>query len=161
MPTGTSPDRQQLADELLDELTSWKPRDWLQTFKRWQRGSLSLVHLNVVAILEQNGPTSMSQLADATDVSVASMTGIVSRMEQRGLVERRHAEEDRRLVVVHLSTRGAAVFERVELHRRDRLQRLLRELDEEQMAGFLAGLRGLREARARLAATEPDDETAG
>jgi DNA-binding MarR family transcriptional regulator len=151
----SSPSRQELADELLDALTAWRPRDWLQMFKRWQRGSLSLIHLNVIAILEGAGPRSMSQLAEATDVSVASMTGIVTRMEQRGLVERQRTDDDRRVVLVALSPRGARVLERVELHRRERLARLLDELDEEQMAGFLSGLRGLHAARARMAELEP------
>ena len=58
-------------------------------FRRWLAGSLSIVHLHVLTILEADGPLSMGKLAEALDVSVASATGIVDRMEQRGLVERR------------------------------------------------------------------------
>ena len=39
----------------------------------------------------------MSQLAEALDVSQASATGIVDRMEQRGLVSRQRNDEDRRV----------------------------------------------------------------
>ena len=48
----------------------------------------------------------MGDLAEELDVSVASATGIVDRMEQRGLVERRHGPDDRRVVMVDLTATG-------------------------------------------------------
>ncbi len=48
----------------------------------------------------------MSKLADALDVSVASLTGIIDRMEARGLVERRREPGDRRVVLVHRTAGG-------------------------------------------------------
>ena len=81
-------------------MTSWSPRDRMNVFRSWLKGSLSLIHLHVLTVLEADGPLPMSQLADTLDVSVASATGIVSRMEERGLVERQHDETDRRVVLV-------------------------------------------------------------
>jgi DNA-binding MarR family transcriptional regulator len=148
---------QRLAGELAAELASWNPRERMGAFKAWHRGALSLVHLNVVSVLEAEGPLSMGRLADALDVSVASVTGIVSRMEQRGLVERRHAEGDRRVVLVHATQAGACIFRDIEEHRREGLARLLERLTDEQLDGFLAGLRVLRAAHAELAATRADE----
>jgi len=121
-------------------------------FKAWHRGALSLVHLNVVSVIEAEGPLSMSRLAEALDVSVASVTGIIGRMEERGLVERRHGEADRRVVLVHLTDAGGRLFQEVEEHRREGLARLLEQLTDEQLAGFLAGLRVLRSAHAEMIA---------
>ena len=90
--------RRRLADALLNELLSWNPREFIIAFRRWHRDSFSLIHLNVLTMLDADGPDSMSHLAEALDVSVASMTGIVDRMEKRGLVERRHGGKDRRVV---------------------------------------------------------------
>jgi DNA-binding MarR family transcriptional regulator len=73
-------DRAALERELLDEMTSWSPRDRGGIFKSWHRHSLSLVHLYVLTALEAQGPLSMSSLAEAMDVSDASATGIVDRM---------------------------------------------------------------------------------
>ncbi len=153
-------DRRALADELIDELTSWHPRDRVGTFRSWHRGALSLVHLNVLAVLEAEGPLPMRRLAEALDVSDASATGIVDRMELRGLVERRHGTEDRRVVLVRLAEGGAAVFRDLEGHRRERLARLADELTDDDLAGLLAGLRALRAARARLHAATADPATA-
>ena len=122
-------------------------------FRAWHRGALSLVHLNVLTVLEADGPMSMGRLAEALDVSVASATGIVSRMMARGVVERRHDTLDRRVVVVHLTSAGSRIFQALEHHHRERLAELLEQLTEGEMAGFLLGLRALHAARARMAAS--------
>ena len=99
-------------DDLLDELTLVEPARARGRFRHWLRGSLSLVHLHVLTVLEDDGPLPMSKLADALDVSVASATGIVDRMEQRGLVERTREPDDRRVILVHATEAGDAVFRR-------------------------------------------------
>lgn len=148
--TLTRQGRQALADDLLDQLTSWSPRDREGMFKTWHRGALSLIHLNVVSLLEAEGPQSMSQIAQALDVSDASATGIVDRMERRGLVERQHATDDRRLVLVHITDAGSAVFSSLRAKRREHLSRLLNELTDDELAAMLTGLRAMRAAGARL-----------
>jgi DNA-binding MarR family transcriptional regulator len=126
-------------------------------FRRWLKGSLSIVHLHVLTILEDEGPMSMGRLADSLDVSVASATGIVDRMEQRGLVERRHAADDRRVVVVHPTEDGLAVFTDLEAQRRAMLAMTLAALTNEELKGFLIGLRAMARARADLTVTESAD----
>ena len=122
-------------------------------FRAWSRGALSLVHLNVLTLLEADGPMSMGRLAAALDVSVASATGIVSRMTARGVVERRHDADDRRVVLVHLTPAGTRIFQALEEHHRERLAKLLEHLSDDEMAGFLVGLRALQAARAQMAAS--------
>jgi len=143
-------ERRRLADELLEELTGWGPADRAGMFRSWHRGALSMVHVSVIALLEAEGPLPMSRLADALDVSDASATGIVSRMEQRRLVERRHDADDRRVVLVHVTDEGADVFRQFAARRRERLDRLLTELTEEELSGFLLGLRSMKAALARM-----------
>ena len=145
--------RRKLADELIEELVS-TPREKMNAFRAWHRGALSLVHLNVLSVLETEGPISMGRLAEALDVSVASATGIISRMTARGVVERRHDAVDRRVVLVHLTEAGANVNQSLEQHHRERLGQLLEQLSAEEMAGFLLGLRAMHAARARMMAAE-------
>lgn len=139
-------------DELLGIMLPWDPRERIGAFKAWLRGSLSLIHLFVLTTLETEGPLSMSHLAEALDVSVASATGIVSRMEERGLVERRHGASDRRIVQVHVTAAGADVFRTMESLSRTHFAGVLERLTDDELASLLVGLRATRAARATIAA---------
>jgi DNA-binding MarR family transcriptional regulator len=152
--------REDLVENLLDEMTPWNPRERMSAFGSFLRGSLSLLNIHVLTILEVEGPLSMSHLAEVLGVSLASVTGIVARMEQRRLVERRHDETDRRVVSVHPTRLGGAVFARLRRHRRDKLSKLLGQLTDDELTAFLVGLRAMRRARASIAGEpEPDPTT--
>jgi DNA-binding MarR family transcriptional regulator len=152
---GTQPvDRATLERELLDEMTGWSPRDRGGVFKSWHRHALSLVHLNVLTALEAEGPLSMTRLAEAMDVSDASATGIVDRMEKRGLVERMHGTDDRRVVLVHATDAGRQIFIDMAAHRRERLSKILAELTADEIAALLIGMRAIHAARKRVFSTE-------
>ena len=143
-----SASRRRVVDDLLDELTSWSPRERAGAFKHWLRGSLSLVHLQVLAVLEADGPLAMSKLAEALDVSVASATGIIDRMEQRGLVERRREPDDRRVVLVHRTESGDSIFRDFATDRRKHLADLLDRMTDAELESLLTGLRAMRRVRS-------------
>ncbi len=148
--------REALVADVLEEFNQISFRDFQVTLKRWYEGSLSLVHLNVLMALRAHGSLTMSQLADLLDVSVASATGIVDRMEKKGVVERRHSEADRRVVEVHVTDQGEAVSQAMRTERQMRLSALLAEIDGEDLAALLRGLRAFRVARERILANLPD-----
>jgi DNA-binding MarR family transcriptional regulator len=141
--------RRPLADDVLTELTSWQSRLRMAAFQAWAHDTLSIVHLSVLAALEAKGPMSMTKLAETMDVSVASATGIVTRMEKRGVVRRHHDDADRRVVLVEITNAGAKVSSVMEKSRNQRLRELLDGLTDEELSSFLFGLRALGAARAR------------
>jgi DNA-binding MarR family transcriptional regulator len=149
-PGADSGGRDALIAELVDEMTSWSPRDRMSAFRSWLKGSLSLIHLHVLTVLEADGAVPMSRLAETLDVSVASTTGIVGRMEERGLVERRHGETDRRVVLVRPTAAGIAIFRDMAEHRRKSLTHLFTRLTDEELTALLTGLRAMRTARIAL-----------
>lgn len=143
-------DRDTLISELVDEMTAWSPRERINAFRSWLKGSLSLIHLHVLTVLEADGALPMSRLAETLDVSVASTTGIVGRMEERGLVERSHGKTDRRVVLVSPTAAGIAIFRDMTEHRREHLTKLLGRLTVEELSALLVGLRAMRAARIAL-----------
>ncbi len=153
-PLTNDPHREVLVGEVLGELTNIRMKDWLGALKRWQQGALSMVHLNVLMLIQSNGALPMSRLADLLDVSVASATGIVDRMEKRGVVERRHSETDRRVVEIHLTRRGTAVFTVMDAERRKRLKKLVGTMSDTELGALLIGLRAFRDARERAEKTQ-------
>jgi DNA-binding MarR family transcriptional regulator len=80
------------------------------------------------------------------------VTGIVDRMEERGLVERRRETGDRRIVLVHATDAGDAVFRDLAVERRRTIAPLLDRMTEAELENFLVGLRALRRARAEAMA---------
>jgi DNA-binding MarR family transcriptional regulator len=149
--------RSSLTEELLDELTAWTPTDRFRMLGAWHQRGLSLVQLNVVTLLEMHGPMPMGRVAELLGVSVASTTGIVDRMADRGLVERRGSLTDRRVVEVHIGERAHEMFAASTARRRDRLRQVLARVDDARMAGLLEGLRAVRSARAELERECADD----
>ena len=96
----------------------------------------------------------MRRLAEEMDVSDASATGIVDRMEKRSLVERRHDTADRRVVLVYPTDAGAQVFADMATHRRDALTRVLGELSGPEMVALLTGIRAMQAARRKVLASD-------
>ena len=139
--------RDALIAELVEEMTAWSPRERIDAFRSWLKGSLSLIHLHVLTVLEADGPLPMSHLAETLDVSVASTTGIIGRMEERGLVERSHGEADRRVVLVRPTAAGIAIFRDMTEHRRQALTHLFGRLSDTELSALLTGLRAMRSAR--------------
>ena len=66
--------------------------------------------------LEQDRMLSMSEAAKLLSCDASNVTGIVDRLEARGLVERRSAPGDRRVKMLALTDKGASLRE--ELSRR-------------------------------------------
>ena len=156
MPTA---DRAALQQQLLDELAAFSPTGSMHRMRRWPAGRISLVHLNVLMALDTEGPVPMRTLAELLDVSQASATGIVDRMEQRGLVERHRDDADRRVVRVVLAEPGRQLIEGVANDRRSHMIAMLDELTDEELAGFLLGYRGMRRAREHFLASHVPDES--
>ncbi len=150
--------RKDLITEVIDELSAHAPFRMMRSMRRWPTGPLSLVHLHVLMLLIEDGPLPMRALADTLDVSQASATGIVDRMEQRGLVERRRDDEDRRVVRVALTDAGRQVIVGIGSERRGHLTTLLDELTDEELAGLLRGSRALRRVRERMHAQLSGEE---
>jgi DNA-binding MarR family transcriptional regulator len=158
--TNTGGANRKLVDEVVDEITSWNPREFIAAFSRLHQGQVSLVHLNVLTLLEATGPLPMSRLAEALDISVASVTGVVDRMEARGLVERRRDADDRRVILVHPAAGGQRLFAEIDAKRRSGLAKLLQRLADDELTGLLTGHRALRAARSELTRAEVEKEFA-
>ena len=156
-PLNSTPSREELLGDVLNEMNQISFRDFQGALKRWHEGALSLVHLNLLMLLRARGPLTMTHLAELLDVSVASATGIVDRMEKKGVIERTRSEEDRRVVEVSVTDVGEEVFSAMQAERQIRITQLLSEIRDDDLAALLQGLRAFRDARERLLSKVPAD----
>ena len=68
---------------------------------------LSPVQCHVLHLIEPTRPVPMGHLANTLACDASNITGLVDRLEARGLVERRPSARDRRVKVLHLTPAGA------------------------------------------------------
>ena len=68
---------------------------------------LSPVQCHVLHLIEPGQPMAMGRLADALSCDASNVTGLVDRLESRGLVERRPSPSDRRVKVLDLTAAGS------------------------------------------------------
>jgi DNA-binding transcriptional ArsR family regulator len=72
-----------------------------------ERIGINPTDLNCLNILSFSGQLTAGELARATGLTTASITGVVDRLEQAGFVHRERDAQDRRRVVIHLDTARA------------------------------------------------------
>ncbi len=109
---------------------------------------ISMTHLHILWLLDHHGDVPMSRLADLLDVSLSNATGLVDRMEERGLVERVRVPDDRRVVLVRVAAEGVRVRDEVEAMRQDRMRAILARLNPKQLDRVLTATIDLRRAAA-------------
>lgn len=68
---------------------------------------LSPAQCHVLHLIEPGRPIPMGQLAETLACDASNVTGLVDRLESRGLVRRRASEADRRVKVLELTATGA------------------------------------------------------
>ncbi len=105
-----------------------------------------MTHMHVMWLLQHHGDLHMGKLAELLDVSMSSATGIVDRMEERGLVDRGRVADDRRVVEVHLSESGAEALGAIEALKHDRLHAVLGHLAAPQLERVAAAIADIRSA---------------
>jgi DNA-binding MarR family transcriptional regulator len=85
----------------------------------------------------------MSSLAASLGVTLATATGIVDRLVERDIVQRRNDKDDRRVVVCDLSAKGHELTDRLYVSGRQRARQLLESLPPEKLKLLDAALESL------------------
>src|SRR6266481_735323 len=67
---------------------------------------LSPAQCHVLHLIEPDRPIPMGQIAETLSCDASNVTGLVDRLESRGLVRRRPSAEDRRVKVLILTPSG-------------------------------------------------------
>lgn len=105
-------------------------------------GDLTFSQLSALTSLQLAGALTPRELADVERVQPPTMTKIVGKLEERGLVARTPHPTDRRQVILAATERGRTVYAQFERVRDEWLAQALVDLTPEQ--------RGILEAAARI-----------
>ena len=123
--------------------------------ERMHRADISMTHFHLLSMLERHGSITMSRIAELLDVSVSNATGLIDRIEERGLVERTRVPDDRRVVHVQLTDEGRKKLHEVELFKEDMIHAVLARLDERQLRRVALAISDLRGAVVEAISADP------
>jgi DNA-binding MarR family transcriptional regulator len=96
-----------------------------------------------------------SEFANRANVTRATITGLLDRLEREGLVERHNHPSDRRMLTVHLTTKGKALIESVLPGHFCRTQQLMAGLTATEQQTFVKLLGKLKSGATELSNASP------
>ncbi|MFT7244643.1 MAG: DNA-binding MarR family transcriptional regulator [Candidatus Azotimanducaceae bacterium] len=96
-----------------------------------------LVTLRSVARL---GPITVTALARSVNLSQPTVTGILARLEQQGLIQRERDSQDRRAIRTTITDKGSSVLHETPKPLEDRFRRKLSQLKDWEQTQTLATL---------------------
>jgi DNA-binding MarR family transcriptional regulator len=102
--------------------------------------------LSALSVLVFGGDRTMSDLAQAEQVSLATMSRVVDGLEASGLARRRPNPDDARSWVVQATVKGRRLMEKGRAARVERLEAVLRHVPNSERAAVEHALELLRAA---------------
>jgi DNA-binding MarR family transcriptional regulator len=103
----------------------------LNLSKELNRGNLSYPQFFLLTYLTSEEHLTMTDIAKKMAHSTAAATGLVDRIEKLGYVERVHASEDRRKILVRITAKGAEIVSHMRKEIATDLAGILASMDEE------------------------------
>lgn len=115
---------------------------------------LTSSQIKVMASFAEQPGFTMTELSRVHNVSISTMTSMVDRLIQNGLLERRRDERDRRIVRVSMTAKGRQLVKHVMKVRRHELEKFLQELSTGEVTRFVEAIETVAEymtkAKSRL-----------
>ncbi|MFL6560458.1 MAG: MarR family winged helix-turn-helix transcriptional regulator [Bacillus sp. (in: firmicutes)] len=77
------------------------------------RNKLSITEFSVLEVLYQKGKQTIQQIGNCILISSGSMTYVIDKLEQKGLIKRNDCPDDRRVIHVTLTDEGNKLMEEI------------------------------------------------
>ena len=153
-------DRVQRIQRILDcsELVTQKTNPGRD--RAWLSIDLTMPQLkSLIYVTKSNGATS-GQIAASLGVGLSTITGIVDRLAEQGMVSRREDVRDRRVTRVEPTPRGRELVEELLQFRKDVISAILARLSTEQLRTVETAFQYLADAVDAIAREHTSKEAA-
>lgn len=94
----------------------------------------------ILQAIERHQQATPSQLAKEISLSQATVTSIVDRLAERGLITRERSQQDRRRVYLRLTEQGLTVLEQAPAPLQENFIRQFRQLESWEQMGIISAL---------------------
>jgi DNA-binding MarR family transcriptional regulator len=130
-------------DRLFDSLQHDRTQLWLDV-------DLTIQQLKTLLLTVRAGAITAGQISRELRVGFSTVTGLVDRLADQGLVDRGEDPRDRRATRVTPTTAGLALVEHLYSYRRQRLRRLLEYMPTDALVHYDQGLASIAAAAEHL-----------
>jgi DNA-binding MarR family transcriptional regulator len=118
---------------------------------------LTMSQAKVLYVIQTaSAPLRMSELSARMGVTLSTTSGIVDRLVEAGLVDRRDDAADRRQVILSLTDAGTSRLDRMRELNADHMRRMLAYVSDRDLPALERAIRIFDEAAARVAEPSPD-----
>lgn len=112
----------------------------LDLSKVLNKGDVSFQQFFLLGYLTNEQYVTMTDISKKMGHSTAATTGLVDRLEKLGHVQRIHASDDRRKIMVQITRKGRELVERIREDIVGSLVNLMQDLDESEQGALLRAL---------------------
>ena len=124
-----TPEQKADVDQILEAILYLYTEGRRLTKEYARRANLTSPQLTVIKVLETFGDVSLSERIRAQNSTV---TGIIDRMEREGLVKRERSKEDRRVVHIRLTAKGAELARDIPVEPMEILRQAIMSLSQSE-----------------------------
>jgi DNA-binding MarR family transcriptional regulator len=104
---------------------------------------LTLPQLRALVVLKNQGPVKLAVLAAALAVNPSTAMRTIDKVEALGLVDRQTNPDNRREVILRLTTKGHELVDEVLSHRHLEIAKIVARLSPDQRSELVRALRAL------------------
>ena len=105
-----------------------------------QNSGFTLPQFSVISILAKNGEQTVSDISEKMGLSDSTVSGILDRLEQKGIIERKRDKDDRRVVKIYLIKESQPICREFHRKREKYFAGLLKMLSEQEINDIIKGL---------------------
>ena len=125
------------ASKLADFIMFTQRSFLLNLSKELNKGNVSFAQFFLLGYLASEDYLTMTSIANKMGHSTAAATGLVDRLEKLGYVQRLHAADDRRKVMVQITRKGIDLVEKMRGDIQNNLVELMADLDSDEQSNLL------------------------
>jgi len=132
-----------------DRIEAWREisNAWRQITREAEKNLSSLgictTEFKILKLLDNDGPTPMARLSDATILTQPAITSFIDKLETQGFVRRDRDVEDRRVIRIEITKKGQLLFRRgMKIHKKF-VSELLSGLDDSELSQFTRTIKKL------------------
>jgi DNA-binding MarR family transcriptional regulator len=109
----TKPPMKEVASDVADFIMFTQRSFLLDLSRELNRGNVSYAQFFLLGYLSSEQQLTMTDISRKMGHSTAAATGLVDRLEKLGYVQRLHAADDRRKVMVQITTKGIQLVQQL------------------------------------------------